>query len=148
LIGLVFAVLAVAAAIAQPAAGRIYDRHGGSRYLIGGGLLLSGVAIVAAMQAPTLVLLIAAIFALGVTLSCALVPAMPILADIYRGQGSQGAAYGMYNTFFSVGLSAGPFAGAILAGRWPLPVIFLLQAVVLAVMGALGWLVIGRLGWR
>jgi len=25
---------------------------------------------------------------------------------------------------------------------------FLLQAAVLAVMGALGWLVIGRLGWR
>ncbi|MDK2891039.1 MAG: hypothetical protein PWR21_1671 [Methanoculleus sp.] len=147
-IGLVFAVLAVAAILAQPVAGRIYDRYGGSRYLIGGGLLLSGVAIVAAMQAPTLVLLIAAIFALGVTLSCALVPAMPILAGIYRGRGSQGAAYGMYNTFFSVGLSAGPFAGAILAGRWPLPVIFLLQAAVLAVMGALGWLVIGRLGWR
>lgn len=147
-IGLVFAVLAVAAILAQPVAGRIYDRYGGSRYLIGGGLLLSGVAIVAAMQAPTLVLLIAAIFALGVALSCALVPAMPILAGIYRGRGSQGAAYGMYNTFFSVGLSAGPFAGAILAGRWPLPVIFLLQAAVLAVMGALGWLVIGRLGWR
>ncbi|MDK2989209.1 MAG: hypothetical protein PWR16_738, partial [Methanoculleus sp.] len=95
-IGLVFAVLAVAAILAQPVAGRIYDRYGGSRYLIGGGLLLSGVAIVAAMQAPTLVLLIAAIFALGVTLSCALVPAMPILAGIYRGRGSQGAAYGMY----------------------------------------------------
>ncbi|MCM2465530.1 MFS transporter [Methanoculleus oceani] len=147
-IGLVFAVLAVAAAIAQPAAGKIYDRHGGSRYLIGGGLLLSGVASVAAMQAPTLVLVAAAVFALGITLSCALVPAMPILADIYRGQGSQGAAYGMYNTFFSVGLSAGPFAGAILAGRLPLPAIFLLQAAVLVVMGALGWLVIGRLGWR
>ncbi|MDK2989927.1 MAG: transporter, family, multidrug resistance protein, partial [Methanoculleus sp.] len=84
----------------------------------------------------------------GVTLSCALVPAMPILAGIYRGRGSQGAAYGMYNTFFSVGLSAGPFAGAVIAARWPLPAIFLLQATVLAAMGALGLLIIGRLGWR
>ncbi|MCK9278196.1 MAG: MFS transporter [Methanoculleus sp.] len=147
-IGLVFAVLAVAAAVAQPAAGRIYDRRGGSRSLIGGGLLLSGVAIVAAMQAPTLVLVAVAVFALGVTLSCALVPVMPIMAGIYRDQGSQGAAYGMYNTFFSVGLSVGPFAGAVLAGRWALPTIFLLQAAALAVVGVLGWPVIGRLGWR
>jgi len=147
-IGLVFAVLAVAAILAQPVAGRIYDRHGGSRYLIGGGLLLSGAAIVAAMQAETLVLAAAAVFVLGITLSCALVPTMPILAGIYRGQGSQGAAYGMYNTFFSIGLSAGPFAGAILAGLWPLSAIFLLQAALLAVMGVLGWLIIGRLRWR
>ncbi|WP_214020486.1 MFS transporter [Methanoculleus sp.] len=147
-IGLVFAVLAVAAILAQPAAGRVYDRYGGSRYLIGGGLLLSGVAIVAAMQAETLVLAAAAVFALGAALSCALVPTMPILAGIYRGRGSQGAAYGMYNTFFSVGLSAGPFAGAVLAGRWPLPAIFLLQAAVLAATGALGLLIIGRLAWR
>ncbi|WP_292365185.1 MULTISPECIES: MFS transporter [unclassified Methanoculleus] len=147
-IGLVFAVLAVAAILAQPVAGRIYDRYGGSRYLIGGGLLLSGVAIVAAMQAETLMHATAAVFALGVALSCALVPAMPILAGIYRGRGSQGAAYGMYNTFFSVGLSAGPFAGAVIAARWPLSAIFLLQATVLAAMGALGLLIIGRLGWR
>ncbi len=100
------------------------------------------------MQAPTLVLVAVAVFALGVTLSCALVPVMPIMAGIYRDQGSQGAAYGMYNTFFSVGLSVGPFAGAVLAGRWALPTIFLLQAAALAVVGVLGWPVIGRLGWR
>ncbi len=50
-IGLVFAVLAVAAILAQPAAGRIFDRYGGSRHLISGGLLLSAAAIVAAVQA-------------------------------------------------------------------------------------------------
>ena len=147
-IGLVFAVLAVAAAIAQPAAGRIYDRYGGSRYLIGGGLLLSGAAIFAATQAPSLALVAAAILALGITLSCALVPMMPIMSGIYHDQGSQGVAYGMYNTFFSIGLAAGPFAGAALSGRYPLTAIFLLQAGVLAVMGVLGCLLIGRLGWR
>ncbi len=147
-IGLVFAALAVATAIAQPAAGRIYDRHGGSRYLIGGGLLFSGAAIFAAMQAPTLPLIAAAILVLGVTLSSALVPVMPIMAGIYRSQDSQGVAYGMYNTFFSVGLSIGPFAGAALLSHHPLPAIFLLQAGVLAVMGTLGCLLIGKLGWR
>ncbi len=147
-IGLVFAVLAIAAAIAQPTAGRIYDRYGGSRYLIGGGLLLSGAAIFAAMQAPTLPLVAAAILALGVTLSSALVPMMPIMAGIYRDQDSQGVAYGMYNTFFSIGLALGPFAGAALLGHYPLPAIFLLQAGVLGVMGVLGCLLIGRLGWR
>ncbi|KLK89182.1 MFS transporter [Methanoculleus sediminis] len=147
-IGFVFAVLAVAAILAQPVAGRIYDRYGGSRYLIGGGLLLSGGAIVAAMQAGALPLTAVAVFVLGIALSCALVPTMPLLADIYRDHGSQGAAYGMYNTFFAVGLSAGPFAGAILAGRWPLPAIFLLLAGFLGVTGILSWLAVGKLAWR
>ncbi len=147
-IGLVFAVLAIAAAVAQPAAGRIYDRYGGSRYLIGGGILFSGVAICAAMQAPTLPLVAAAILTLGITLSSALVPVMPIMASIYRDQGSQGVAYGMYNTFYSIGLTAGPFAGAALLGHHPLTVIFLLQAGVLGVIGVFEYLLIGRLGWR
>ncbi|WP_292520971.1 MFS transporter [Methanoculleus sp.] len=147
-IGLVFAVLAVAAILAQPVAGRVYDRYGGSRYLIGGGLFFSGIATLAAMQAPTLALVAVAVFMLGVTLSCALVPVMPILAGIYRDHGSQGAAYGIYNTLYSVGLAAGPFAGAALSGRWPLPAIFLLQAGLLGIMGVLGWLAIERLHWR
>jgi MFS family permease len=44
-IGIVFAVLAVAAILAHPAAGRIYDRRRESRHLISGGLLLSAAAI-------------------------------------------------------------------------------------------------------
>ncbi|NLM30775.1 MAG: MFS transporter [Methanomicrobiales archaeon] len=147
-IGLVFAVLAIAAAIAQPAVGRIYDRYGGSRHLIGGGLLLSGIAIFSVMQAPTLPLIAAAILAVGVTLSAALVPVMPIMAGIYRDQDSQGVAYGMYNTFYSIGLSAGPFAGAALLGHYPLTVIFMLQAGVLGIVGVFEYILIGRLGWR
>lgn len=147
-IGFVFAVLAVAAIFAMPAAGRVYDRYGGSRYLIGGGLILSGIAIAAAMRAPTLALVAVAVFVLGVTLSCVVVSVVPILSGIYRNHGSQGAAYGIYNTLYSVGLSVGPFVGAGLAARLPLPAIFLLQAAVLTVMGVLGWFVIGRLGWR
>ncbi len=147
-IGIVFAVLAVAAILAHPAAGRIYDRRRESRHLISGGLLLSAAAIAAVVQAPTLALATVAVFVLGVALSFALVPVMPVLAAIYRGRGSQGAAYGIYGTFYSLGLAAGPFAGAALSGRFPLPAIFLLQAGVLAIVGVLGWFVAGRLGWR
>ncbi len=147
-IGAVFAVLAVAAILAQPAVGRVYDRYGGSRHLIGAGLLVSGFALVAAMQASSLPLIAAAVFTLGVALSSAMVPVMPILAGIYRGRGSQGAAYGIYNTFYSLGLAAGPLVGAGIVGRWPLSAVFLLQATVLAVIGVLCWLAIGRLRWR
>ncbi|NLB01143.1 MAG: MFS transporter [Methanomicrobiales archaeon] len=143
-IGLVFAVLAIAAILAQPAAGRIYDRYGGSRHLISGGLLLSAAAIAAAVQAPTLLLTVAAVFMLGVGLSCAIVPVMPILAGIYRDRGSQGAAYGIYNTFYSLGLAAGPFAGAVLIGRLSLSVLFLLQAGGLAIIGVAGWFAADR----
>ena len=100
------------------------------------------------MRAPTLALVAVAVFVLGVTLSCVVVSVVPILSGIYRNHGSQGAAYGIYNTLYSVGLSVGPFVGAGLAARLPLPAIFLLQAAVLTVMGVLGWFVIGRLGWR
>jgi len=147
-IGVVFAVLAAAAILAQPAVGRVYDRYGGSRHLIGAGLLVSGVALAAAMQAPSLPLIAAAVFVLGVALSSAMVPVMPILAGIYRGRGSQGAAYGIYNTFYSLGLAAGPFAGASIVGRWSLSAVFLLQATVLAVIGVFIRLAIGRLHWR
>lgn len=100
------------------------------------------------MQAPDLLLVAVAVFALGVTLACALVPVMPIVAGIYRGQGSQGAAYGIYNTFYSLGLAAGPFAGAILVARWSFSAIFLATSAVLAAAGVLTWAVIGRLHWR
>lgn len=147
-IGLVFAVLAVATAIAQPLVGRVYDRRGGSHYLIGGGLILAGIAIFAVIQAPTLPLVIVGILMLGVALSAALVPVMPMMANIYRDRDSQGIAYGVYNTFFSIGLSAGPFAGAVLLRQISLPTIFLLQAGVLGTIGMLEYLLIRRLEWR
>jgi hypothetical protein len=82
------------------------------------------------VQAPTLALATVAVFVLGVALSFALVPVMPVLAAIYRGRVSQGAAYGIYGTFYSLALRlgrsreppspAGPVAGNIpAAGRSP-----------------------------
>lgn len=148
MIGGMFAVLAAAAIIVQPATGRVYDRCGGSRYLIPGGLVLAGAAILAAVEAETVLLTAVSVFALGVGLGSALVPVMPILAEIYRSHGSQGAAYGIYNTFYSAGLSAGPFAGAVILAKWALPTLFLLLAVILAATGVLCWSAIGRAGWR
>jgi DHA1 family multidrug resistance protein-like MFS transporter len=70
------------------------------------------------------------------------------MAGIYRAQGSQGVAYGIYNTFYSIGLALGPFAGAALLSHCPLSAIFLLQGLVLGVVGMFGCFLIGRLGWR
>jgi MFS transporter, DHA1 family, multidrug resistance protein len=139
-IGIVIGALALTGSIFQPVVGRIFDRHGG-RALIGSGLILSGLVLIAAMQPLSLVPVAVIVSLLGVTLALALVPVMPLLAGLYRSQGSQGVAYGIFNTLFSVGLAAGPFAGAVLVTAVSLPAIFIGHALLLMVAGVAGYAV-------
>ncbi len=137
MVGLVLGLLALAGVVTQPLAGRLADRYGG-RILVTGGLFLSGIALALAMMMPDLPLIAVAVSLMGITLSLALIPTMPLMADLYRDEGAQGIAFGIYNTLFSVGLAVGPFAGALLAGLLLPRTIFLSYATLLAVMGIVG----------
>jgi DHA1 family multidrug resistance protein-like MFS transporter len=138
-VGVVLGTLALTSTLFQPIAGRIYDRYGG-RLLIGGGLLLSGLVIIAAMQVSSIASISVIISLLGITLAFALVPMLPLMAGLYRSQGSQGMAYGVFNTFFSVGLAIGPFAGALLVTTFSLPAIFTGHALLIIAVGLASYL--------
>lgn len=138
-IGLAFGFMSLLSAITQPMAGRLYDRHGG-RFLIAAGLVASACVIAAAMLMPTL-LLTAVVFALiGCTISCVLSPMMPLLSDLYGSSvegGSQGFAYGVYNTLFSMGLALGPFVGGLAITAFSFSDTMFGQALLLLVAGVL-----------
>jgi multidrug resistance protein len=138
-IGLAFGLMALLGAVTQPFAGRLYDRHGG-RNMITMGLFASAAVLVIAMLMPTLALT-AIVFALiGCTISFVLSPMMPLLSDLYGSGadgGSQGFAYGVYNTLFSLGLALGPFLGGLAITYLSFPFAFYGQAVLLCVAGLL-----------
>jgi MFS family permease len=143
-IGLAFGFMALLSAVTQPFAGKLYDRHGG-RVLITAGLFASAGVLAAAVLMPTLVMT-AVVFALiGCTISFVLSPMMPLLADLYGSGvegGSQGFAYGVYNTLFSLGLALGPFAGGLIITRFSFPVAFYGQAALLCGAGLLCYMFI------
>ena len=65
---------------------------------------------------------------------------MPMFSDLLRQggrAGSQGFAYGVYNTLFSLGLVLGPFAGGVLITNLTLPVTLYGHAALLAAVGVL-----------
>jgi MFS family permease len=138
-IGLAFGFMSLLSAVTQPLAGKLYDRHGG-RVLISVGLIASACVIFAAMLMPSLVLT-AAVFALiGCTISCVLSPMMPLLSDLYGSGvdgGSQGFAYGVYNTLFSLGLALGPFLGGLAITTFSFPDTLYGHAVLLFAAGLL-----------
>ncbi len=138
-IGLAFGFMSLLSAVTQPFAGKLYDRHGG-RTIITAGLVASSVVIAVAMLMPTLALT-AVVFALiGCTISFVLSPMMPLLSDLYgsgAAGGSQGFAYGVYNTLFSLGLALGPFLGGIAITTFSFPDTLYGHAVLLLVTGVL-----------
>ncbi|WP_301665390.1 MFS transporter [Methanoculleus frigidifontis] len=141
-VGVVLGLLAFAAIVGQPIAGRLADRHATGRMLIVAGILVAGLALAAAMRAPDLRIVAGAVLLLGFALSIALIPTLPLMADLYRDEDAQGVAYGVYNSFFSVGLALGPFAGALLAGPLAVESILILSAVLLTVAGIVGLLAV------
>ncbi|WP_128693422.1 MFS transporter [Methanoculleus taiwanensis] len=146
-VGLVLGLLALVGVVAQPFAGRLSDRYGG-HILVTVGLSLSGIALALVMAMPDLLLVAVAVSLMGITLSLALIPTMPLIADLYRGEGAQGIAFGIYNTFFSVGLAVGPFAGALLTGLLLPRTLFLFHAAFLAVTGVFGFFMLRNAHFR
>ncbi|MCD1293454.1 MFS transporter [Methanocella sp. CWC-04] len=139
-IGLMFGLMAFLSMIAQPLAGKIYDRRGGGM-MIPAGMMLTAAIITASTLMPS-ILLTGCIFSLlGVTTAIALMPMLPLISDLYGGNekdNSYGLIYGAYNTLFSIGLAAGPFIGGISISFLGFPHTLYGFSLVLVIAGVIG----------
>lgn len=129
----------IAMASLQPIAGRIGDRLGRRRVMLGA-LVYFAVASVAAAASPSIVPL--AFFRLNQAIAAsALVPnGLGLLREAVPG-GRRGAEFGIVSAAMGVGATAGPLVGGVLATidwRW----IFMVNAPVCAAAFALAWRVV------
>lgn len=138
LIGLMFGVMSLMNIVTAPVVGKLYDRYGG-KYLLSSGLALSGFLIIIIAFAPSILVITGSFAMLGVAMSLALTPILPLLSDLFvrEQMGTQGFIYGIYNTLFSIGLTVGPFMGGFLVVRFTFPVTLLGLAVVVLSTGML-----------
>ena len=143
IIGIAFGVMSLLNMASALVVGKLYDRYGG-RALLASGLILSGVIITALMMMPSLGLTIVVFAVLGIAISMALTPMLPLLTDLFGGteNNSQGFLYGIYNTLFSLGLVIGPFLGGVLVVKLSLPLTVIGQSVFLVATGLLVFAVI------
>ncbi len=143
MIGLAFGAMSLLSIVSQPIIGRLYDYFGG-RTLISAGLACSALVIAGSVSMPSF-LLAALVFSLmGITMGFALTPILPLMSDLFSGGNSRGLVYGIYNTLFSMGLAVGPLAGGLLIASFSFRLIVQGHAVLLALLGAVSYLFIGR----
>lgn len=114
-VGLVFGAAAVASTLAHPLWGRLSDRWGGFRLMVTGLALAAGVLpllSLAGSAAASTALAVLLWPALGMTVT----PALALLAQATAAAEleAHGAAYGVYNVAWGVGLLVGPAAGGFL----------------------------------
>jgi DHA1 family multidrug resistance protein-like MFS transporter len=136
-IGLAFGALSLLSIIVQPVVGKLYDSRGG-RPLIAAGLIASAAIVVFVTAMPSFLSTAAVFSLLGITMGFALTPMLPLLSDLYGGEGesnSRGLVYGIYNTLFSLGLAIGPFAGGLLIVSISFPRTLQLQALFMCAAG-------------
>jgi MFS transporter, DHA1 family, solute carrier family 18 (vesicular amine transporter), member 1/2 len=117
MIGLLFAVVALASLIASPLSAAVVKRFGRKKTIIVGlaitALLLPLAAIAGSFLAEALVMaLLGAVLAVGL----ASVPQEMTEIAERKGGNSNGAVYALFNVAMSVGMMVGPLAGGLLAG--------------------------------
>jgi MFS transporter, DHA1 family, solute carrier family 18 (vesicular amine transporter), member 1/2 len=122
-VGLVFGLATLAYGVATPLIGTLSDRWGRRPTTIVGIVGLAGAMPLVGL-APTLLLVVAGVLVVSVAYGCALIPALPALAEAVdrRGGGAYGAAYALYNAAYAVGMMAGPVLGGALAEWFGFPV--------------------------
>lgn len=145
IIGIAFGAMSLVNIVAAPVVGSLYDRFGG-RGLLASGMVLTGVTIAVMMIMPSLELTILLFAVAGITISMALTPMLPLLTDLFGGEGSsQGFIYGIYNTLFSMGLAIGPLLGGVIITKFSLPLTVFGQSVLLIATGLIFFTVIWKL---
>lgn len=117
-VGAVFGAAAIVSAIVHPIAGRLADRWG-ARSLVLGGLVLSSLVLPLVGLAWNFASA-TAFYALQVAaMSLVIAPSLAYMADATSSAGieSFGAAYGLYNVAWGIGLLVGPALGGFLFER-------------------------------
>ncbi|CCO09319.1 MFS transporter [Desulforamulus hydrothermalis] len=139
-IGFLFAVISLCHIAAAPLVGRLSDRVGRLK-LIRLGLIATALAVPLLAPAGNLLLTAAVMGLLGITFSLLLTPSMPLMADAVMPtednshDAGYGAAFGIYNTAFSLGYLIGPLAGGGWLEFFSLPSLLVAYSVFLLLVG-------------
>lgn len=135
--GAALAISAVAGTISAVYLGRLGDRIGHRRVLIGAALLS------ALFHAPMSVSANVWQFALLLTLAGAatggIMPTLSALLAGYTEPGEEGAVYGLESAIMASARAAGPLVGAAIVTWWGLPSIYLASGAIFIVMTVIAW---------
>lgn len=135
-IGILFAIISVFHIVSAPVIGKLSDRYG-RLVLIKVGTLATAMVIPLISLADSLVTTGVVMGLMGITFGLMLTPTMPLLADSVMNasndsyDASYGAAFGIYNTAFSLGYLVGPLLGGGWLEFYALPGLLLLYSLLL-----------------
>ncbi|MBO8138611.1 MAG: MFS transporter [Desulfotomaculum sp.] len=133
IIGLLFGSTAITSMIAQPVFGQLSDRFGRIP-LITAGLFTTAATIPLLTYFPSIIATLLLMGGLGITYGLIFAPSGPMLADAVMNDKSSisyGAAFGLYNTGFSLGYLVGPLIGGGWVEIWSLRSLFFVYSAVL-----------------
>ncbi|MTI81259.1 MAG: MFS transporter [Firmicutes bacterium] len=132
-IGLLFGAIAASSMIAQPIFGRLSDQWGRIPLIIVG-LITTAVVAPLLTYTTSISATMLVMGLLGLTFGLIFAPSGPLLADAVMLENSTisyGAAFGMYNTGFSLGYLMGPLAGGAYVEVWNLTSLFFVYSSIL-----------------
>lgn len=142
LAGVAFGITGLTNALAAIGFGRLADRLGRRRILIGCSLAAGVLATLPAfVQTPLQLIVARGLY--GIAAGGMLPIANALIADVTPPE-SRGAVYGLTSAASSLGSAVGPFAGATLAAVFSIRVVFVCAASVLFFISAWVWRMLGR----
>lgn len=133
IIGWLFGAISVTSLVAQPLFGRLSDQAGRVPLIVVG-IFATAIVLPLLTLAPTIKGSMLVMAMLGMTYGLIMTPISPLLADAITQQNDQasyGTVFGLNNTAFSLGYTAGPLLGGAFVDQWGLRNLFLVFSVIL-----------------
>jgi MFS family permease len=128
-IGLLFGIQGISMLLSRPLMGRISDRHGRRRMIIGGLILCTfSFALIPFYQGFIPLLILAGLFGLGEAIATSSTSAL--VADLCHER-SLGSAMGIFGAIMDVGHASGPLFFGLLIAAWGYTWAFLIFSVIL-----------------
>lgn len=133
IIGIMFGAISATSIIAQPLFGALSDKLGRVPLIVSG-MVATACVLPLLTFAPTIKTSMLVMAGIGITFGLMTSPAAPLLADaisLQKGPAGYGAAFGLYNTAFSLGYIIGPLAGGAFVDVLGLRNLFWLYGIIL-----------------